>query len=217
MFFISIAAVQQHLKSSIGRNTGYNLRMNDPAAPDPSPTTPPGHSVLFASEGPNGHGPMGTAERNWMPWIVAAIVILVILALAFFSGGHRGGHNASAAVDPYAAQLAVSNVQLSQASNFAGDQLTYVDGTITNRGTKTVTAITVRVLFPNDDGEPPQAEQLPVNMIRTREPYVDTESVGAAPLKPGATQDFRLVFDDVSGLWNQQLPTIKIASVVTRP
>ncbi|MEO6964491.1 MAG: DUF2393 family protein, partial [Acidobacteriaceae bacterium] len=159
----------------------------------------------------------GPAERNWMPWIVAAIVILVILALAFFLGGHRGGHNASAAVDPYAAQLAVSKVQLSQASNFAGDQLTYVDGTITDRGTKTVTAITVRVLFPNDDGEPPQAEQLPVNLIRTREPYVDTESVGAAPLKPGASQDFRLVFDDVSALWNQQPPTIKIASVATRP
>ena len=39
-----------------------------------------------------------------------------------------------------------------------------------------------------------------------REPYIDTEPVSAAPLKPGAEQDFRLIFDSVSPEWAGALP-----------
>lgn len=189
--------------------------MNDPGSqPDP-PVIPPVTPVLLAPEGPHANPPGKHAERNWLPWIVAAVVIVIIVALAFFLGGHRAANPASSIVDSYAAQLAISHVQISQATNFAGDQLTYVDGTITNHGNRTVTGVTVRVLFANDDGEQPQAERVPLNLVRTRQPYVDTEPVSAAPLKPGDSQDFRLIFDDVSPLWNQQIPVVKIQSVTT--
>ncbi len=192
--------------------------MNDPGSqPDPH-IIPPVSPVLFAPEGPHASRPGEHPERNWLPWIVAAVVIVVVVALGFFlGGGHRAANTATSSVDPYAAQLTISHVQISQATNFAGDQLTYVDGTITNHGNRTVTAITVRVLFANDDGEQPQTERVPLNLVRTRQPYVDTEPVSAAPLKPGDSQDFRLIFDDISPLWNQQIPIVKIQSVTAHP
>lgn len=185
-------------------------------APMPS-STGQRSPTLFASENPSGRPPQRSEERTWLPWIVAAILITILVGLAFWLSGRRGSSSAPAAENPYASQLTIGNIQLSQATNFAGDQLTYIDGTITNRGERTVTAITVRVLFPNDEGEPPQAEQAPFNLIRTREPYVDTEPVSTAPLKPGTSRDFRLIFDDVSPLWNQQIPTIKIEKLTTHP
>jgi uncharacterized protein DUF2393 len=173
--------------------------------------------VLFAPVDPGkpGNG-NGAGERNWLPWIVAVVAIAVIVGLAFFFGGHREVRTNSG-IDPYAAHMAIRNVQISQATNFAGDQLTYVDGTVANQGDRTVAAVNVQVFFANDDGEPPQTKLAPVMLIRARQPYVDTEPVNAAPLKPGDSREFRLIFDDVSTLWNQQIPKVQIASVSTHP
>ena len=164
---------------------------------------------------------MGTGsnhDRNWLPWIVAVAVIVLVVGLAFFlKGSPRQQPTDANKVDPYASQVVLNHLQMSQANNFAGGQLTYIDGTITNRGSLTIISITVQALFANDAGEPPQAEQLPFTLIRTREPYVDTEPVSASPLAPGASQDFRLIFDDISPMWNQQLPQLKVLAVSTRP
>jgi hypothetical protein len=50
-------------------------------------------------------------------------------------------------------------------------------------------------------------------LIRTREPYVDTQPVSAAPLKPGDGQDFRLIFESIPANWNMQLPEIRVIGV----
>ena len=151
-----------------------------------------------------------------MPWIVAVVVICGALGLAFWLG-RPPVNSTGSGVDPYAKYLVLGNIQVSQASNFAGDQLTYVDGTIENRGNRTVTAVTLMCLFANDSGEAPQMLQTPVSLIRSRDPYVDTQPIGAAPLAPGKSQDFRLVFDNVSPLWNQQPPQLHVLYVGTRP
>jgi hypothetical protein len=108
-------------------------------------------------------------------------------------------------------------VQVSQASNFAGDQLTYVDGTIENRGNRAITSMTIQAAFPNVTGDAPQSLQAPLSLIRSRDPYVDTQPISAAPLAAGKTQDFRLVFDNVSPMWSQQPPSLRIVDIGTRP
>ena len=40
-----------------------------------------------------------------------------------------------------------------------------------------MTGITVQVIFRNDEAMPPQVETLPLTLIRTREPYIDTQPV----------------------------------------
>lgn len=160
--------------------------------------------------------PRHETSRNWTPWIIAVVLIALLIGLAYLLGGGSRKAPTGSGVDPYAAQLTLSNLHVSQATNFAGDQLTYLEGTIANHGDHTVTAITARVQFPNDTGDQPQVELVPFNLIRTTEPYVDTEPLSAAPLKPGASQDFRLTFDDVSPMWNQQVPAVQLREIQTR-
>jgi hypothetical protein len=106
---------------------------------------------------------------------------------------------------------------MSESANLAGGKITYLDGHIANRGDRTITGITVQVLFRNYNHEVAQNETLPMTLIRTREPYVDTESVSAAPLAPGAEKDFRLIFDSVATDWAGETPQIRILQVVSRP
>jgi hypothetical protein len=93
--------------------------------------------------------------------------------------------------------------------------VTYLDGHISNQGARTVTAVTVQVLFRDFAHEVAQNETLPLKLIRTREPYIDVEPVSAAPLKPGAEADFRLIFDSVKPDWDGAYPEIRILQVDT--
>ena len=158
--------------------------------------------------------------RSWLSWIIAGVVVVAVLGIVLLAGHReravRQAENASQTPDPYASQLSIGNLQMSEAANFTGSKVTYVDGEITNKGNKTVTGVYVVVTFHNDIGEPPQKTPMPLSLIRTREPYVDIEPVSAEPLKPGDTHEFRLIFDHVSPTWNQQYPAVQLTRVQTR-
>jgi uncharacterized protein DUF2393 len=158
--------------------------------------------------------------RSWLPWVIAGVVVVVVLGVILFSSHHdrasRQAESASLTPDAYASQLTIGNLQMSEATNFAGGKVTYVDGLITNKGNKTVTGVNLLVTFHNDIAEPPQQMPMPLTLIRTREPYVDIEPVAAEPLKPGDSHEFRLIFDHVSPTWNQQYPVIQPTHVQTR-
>jgi Protein of unknown function (DUF2393) len=157
--------------------------------------------------------------RSWLPWLIAGLVVVVVLAGMLLSS-HRDraaqrAEEASQTPDPYASHISIGNLQMSEATNFAGGKVTYVDGVITNKGDKTVTGVNVLVTFNNDIAEPPQQSPMPLTLIRTREPYVDIEPVAAEPLKPGDSHEFRLIFDHVSPTWNQQYPVIQPTHIQT--
>ena len=188
------------------------------AAPDPKPDgNPP--DAKPEDEFLSAH--QRTEPKVWLPWIVScAVVVLVLLALTLL-GRHsnpvqEGGGTGMAATAPYAANLPISGVQMSEADTFSGAKVTYIDGQIANTGNQTITAITVQVGFRNDLGQFAQRLASPLTLIRTRQPYVDTEPVSAAPLKPGDRRDFRLIFDTLPPDWNQQLPEIRIIHTQSR-
>lgn len=150
-----------------------------------------------------------------MPWIVALVVICFGLGVLYWFG--RPVANFSGGVDPYAKNVVLGNMQVSQASNFAGDHLIYVDGTIENHGNRSITSMTLQASFPDETGDAPQILQAPVTLIRSRDPYVETQSISVAPLVAGQNKDFRLVFDNVSAMWNHQAPSLQIVDITTRP
>jgi hypothetical protein len=158
-------------------------------------------------------------ERNWLPLIVAAALVLVIgggAILLLERGSSRGKVTVtpiSAPQDPYASSLSLTGLRMSESGNLAGGKVTYLDGHIANHGTGTVTAITVQALFRNYAHEVTQNETLALKLIRMREPYIDVEPVSAAPLGPGAEQDFRLIFDSVSSDWDGAYPEIRVLHV----
>ncbi len=163
-----------------------------------------------------------TSEKtSWMPWIVAAAVVVVGLGILVLVGGHgsqnsQSGGAGMAPADPYAASLPISGLQMSEATSFSGAKVTYIDGQIANKGNRTLTAITVQVGFHSDLGQYALRVALPLSLIRTRQPYVDTEPVSAAPIEPGQTRDFRLIFDTVPADWDVQYPEIRVISVRSR-
>jgi hypothetical protein len=149
---------------------------------------------------------------------IAALLVLLIVAGLLVFGRRRAGPAAAAtgtANAAYAPQLVLSDVQMSESTSLSGAKETFVDGRIANRGTSTVVGATAEVTFPAD-GVDPQVEAVPVTLIRTRQPYIDTEPMSAEPLAPGATGEFRLTFDDVRPDWNQQVPVIRVTGVTLK-
>lgn len=157
-------------------------------------------------------------KTAYLPWIIAGTVVVVGIVLIIVLGGKRTppanpGGAGLAPPDAYAASLPVSDLKMSESSNFAGGKVTYVDGHITNSGSETVTAITVQVAFRDYGNQLVQKETMPLTLIRMRQPYVDTEAVSADPVKPGDQRDFRLVLDHVAADWNGQYPEIRVIQV----
>ena len=169
------------------------------------------------STGPQLVPPTEPHERNWVPLAIAAAAVLIVAAIIVFMM-QRGKGTAtvtpiSAASDPYGPSLPITNVVMSESSNLAGGKVTYIDGHIANTGNKTVSGVWAQVLFRNAANEVAQNETQPLKWIRTREPYVDLEPVSAAPLKPGGSQDFRMIFDTVTPDWNGVYPDIRIVRI----
>jgi hypothetical protein len=161
------------------------------------------------------------AEGGGVPvvaWGMAGLVVVAVVVGLLFATRHKP-QPPSNTVQPlaaYAANLSLSQLAMSESTSLSGGKSTFIDGHIQNTGGQTVSGITVQVLFRNDDAMPPQVETLPLSLIRTREPYIDTQSVSASPLKPGDEREFRLIFETIPANWNMQMPEIHIIRVDTK-
>lgn len=145
---------------------------------------------------------------------VIALILAVLVALS--TRHHAGNPNQPQPLDPYAGSLALSQLAMSESTSLSGGKSTFLDGHIANKGNQTVSGVTVQVFFKNDEGMPPHIETVPVALVRTREPYVDTQPIAADPLKPGDDREFRLIFEAIPENWNTQLPEVHVIRVITR-
>lgn len=164
-----------------------------------------------------------TPERKPHPLARAGLVgsaLAVVIGLGtVFSHSHRAPVQPAGTLlplDPYASSLQFTDVAMSESTSLSGGKSTFIDGHVHNIGSRTVTAMTVQVPFRNDTGLPPQVETLPLSLIRTHQPYVDTQPIAAAPLAPGDDREFRLIFENINDNWNVQLPEIHPTQVGTR-
>ncbi len=147
----------------------------------------------------------------------AGAIMLILLIVGLVTLRHPAANaGALLPLDGYAPQLSIGDLTLSEATNGGGGKVTYVDGTVTNTGDKTLTAATVQVTFATEDGSGPQRQTVPLMLIRTRQPYVDLESVSSEPVAPGRHQEFRLIFETVPAAWNTQPPEIRLVHAETR-
>jgi hypothetical protein len=145
--------------------------------------------------------------------IAIAVVIAIALIAAFLL---RSRPSVTPAPPPYAANLKIGDLKMSQAQNFVGVSVTYVDGTLTNTGDKTLTHADVRVTFKDLYGQIAQVETVPIKVLQTNGPYPDTADLSASPLAPGQTKSFRLIFEHVSEQWNQAAPDLRIVDLKTK-
>jgi hypothetical protein len=117
---------------------------------------------------------------------------------------------------PYATNLKLSDFKMSAAENFVGATVSYIDGTVTNAGDKTVTHVVVEVQFKDDMGQVAQREVMPLQVLKTSGPYPEAVDFSVSPLPPGQSSPFRLTFEGISAQWNHQYPEIQVTDVAVK-
>jgi hypothetical protein len=138
--------------------------------------------------------------------VAVVMVIAVILALLL-----RSQPKNALGPPAYAANLKLSDFKMSAAENFVGATVSYVDGTITNVGGKTITHVVVEVRFKDDLGQLAQRDEIPMQVLKTTGPYPEV-----SPLGPGQSTTFRLTFESISAQWNHQYPDIQVTDVTAK-
>ena len=142
-------------------------------------------------------------------FIVAVAVAILVLIL-------RAQQKPPAPPPPYAASLKFSDLKASGAQNFVGATVSYLDGTVTNTGDKTVIHAIVQVTFKDDMGQTAQREQTPLRVLRNAGPYDEAVDLNISPLSPGQSKPFRLTFESISAQWNHAYPDMAITEVRTK-
>jgi len=143
---------------------------------------------------------------------VAAVIMVAVVAALLL----RSQPKSASGPHPYAANLKLSDFKMSAAENFVGATVSYVDGTVTNSGDKTVTHAVVEVQFKDDMGQLAQREDIPLQVLKATGPYPEAVDFRVSPLGPGQSKPFRLTFESISAQWNHQYPDIQVTDVAVK-
>ena len=155
-------------------------------------------------------------ERDSSRRIIFIAVAAVIFAAVIGAFLLRGQPKSASGPPPYAADLKLSDFKMSAAENFVGATVSYVDGTVTNLGDRTVTHVVVEVQFKDDMGQIAQQEVIPLQVLKTTGPYPEAVDFSVSPLGPGQSKPFRLTFEGISAQWNHQYPEIRATDVAVK-
>jgi hypothetical protein len=150
-------------------------------------------------------------DSNLLPILLGVVLVVVVVGVIALLT--RGSPKKATTPHPYAANLKLSDLKMSAAENFVGASVTYIDGTVTNTGDKTVTHAVVHVAFRNSLGEVAQAEDVPLHVLQTSGPYPDAVDLSMSPLAPGQGKPFRLTFEHISSDWNQAYPDLQVTDI----
>jgi len=140
----------------------------------------------------------------------AVIVALLFGGLLLLTRFTRPSGNAAAvqhlpfgaAEQAYAEHIHFNDLQMAKASNFLNQEFTYVAGTISNDGAKTLLGLEVIIEFRD-----------PFNQVilRENELLIGTK---ARPLDAGQRRDFQVTLEHVPAEWNQQYPVFRVIGLI---
>lgn len=152
------------------------------------------------------------AEGNRFPvaFLAGVIVVFVIVAgvVLLSRTSHTGGSALAEklpfgpAEQAYTARIHFKDIQMARATNFLNQEFTYVAGTISNDGTRTIRQLEVTMEFHD-----------PFNQVVLRETRQLMGS-NARPLTGGNTREFQVSLDHVPAEWDQQYPAIRVTGLV---
>jgi hypothetical protein len=141
--------------------------------------------------------------------VVVAIVGACVVLLSRHSSTQQAAAAAAAAKLPfgpdeqaYASNIQFSGIGLARATNLLRQEFTYVGGTITNNGGRSIRGLVVVIEFHD-----------PFNQVVLR----DTQQLigmKSTPLGPGQHRDFEVTLERVPAQWNQREPTFRVTGLV---
>jgi len=152
-------------------------------------------------------------QRNLTPFIVGLVAVLVVVGIIVVLTRHRG--QGTAVVDPYAAKLQISDAKASQAENYVGGTVTYLDASSTNTGDKALVGGDMSLVFKNTLNEVVQKETLPLRVIvpNPLAGYPDLVDLNKSPIGHGQSKTVRLTLEHISADWNQAPPEMQLVNL----
>jgi hypothetical protein len=160
--------------------------------------------------------PQVEQRRSLTPLMIGAAVIVVGLVAAFVLNRTQPQPTGPAPEDPYSENLKITDVKLSQAQNFVGGNVYYLEGKIANVGPKSVSAATVEAVFRNSLGQVVDRQTQPLTIIEHRPGYDDSVGLAQHPLTANMQDQFRLTFEHISADWNQGVPELRFIKLTTQ-
>ncbi len=162
---------------------------------------------LFSPGAPNAQ------ERNWTPFIVGLVAVVIAVAIIVVVTRHRGETPTQA--NPYAANLRISSPKMSAAENYVGGTVTYLDVNITNTGDKALVGAAMKLVFRNSLNEVVQTETIPLHVLMENQMggYPDLVDLARSPIAPGQTRIVRMTLEHISADWNQNYPEMQLTDL----
>jgi hypothetical protein len=156
-------------------------------------------------------------ERNWTPFIVGLVAVVLVVAVIVVVGRNKG--KTTAPPNPYAASLQLSNPKMSAAENYVGGTVTYLDVNISNTGDKTLAGAAMKLVFRNSMNEVVQNETLPLHVLVENKMggYPDLVDLGRLPIGPGQTRTVRMTLEHISADWSQNYPEMQLTDLKLEP
>lgn len=150
--------------------------------------------------------------RSQFPIAFAAGAVVVLLLLGGVILLSRGSHPNGAGTEvklpfgpaeqAYAQHIHFNDIHMAKANNFLNQEFTYVAGTLSNDGARTIRALDVTLEFHD-----------PFNQVILRE---NESLIGPKDqaLGGGQRRDFQITLEHVPPEWNQQYPTIRVTGLI---
>jgi hypothetical protein len=130
----------------------------------------------------------------------------LVIALAFVLAGCAPPQTEVTPLTPeakaYVRYLNLSGVQMKSTESYLKQNITEIEGSIQNQGDRALVSVEIMCVFYDAYGQVTLRERVPI------------VKRSGGPLKPGGTRSFRLPFDDIPPSWNNQMPSLVIASII---
>jgi hypothetical protein len=159
--------------------------------------------------------PRQESTGRWRAVLAAAVLIGAALGAAIFFSDRPAPKTEQLRLDPYSENLQVGGLKLSVATNFVGSSVHYLEGQIANTAGRTVTGITVEVVFRDSLGQIVLRDTQPVMLVQpvSGDLPADVVSLAKSPLRANQLSTFRLSFEHMPAGWNGGYPELRFVKI----
>ena len=165
----------------------------------------PDDPIPMAAPAPDPGKPSKNKTAIPIPVLAGVIFLAVVLAVLFLLSGRQQAPEPPQPLTEdalaYSAQVLLTDLRMSAEANFLGQEVVYLDGKVTNHGSKTVRQLVVRLFFYDV-----------LSQVVLKEDHEVLRST-SAPLAPGEARDFQLRMDRLPLSWNRGAPQWQLISL----
>lgn len=148
-------------------------------------------------------------DRSIIVWMGVATVLIALVAV-MWPGTRRETSLGTretrlpfgSAEQNYAPKIQIEGLQLSRAENFLNQEITMLEGRVTNAGDRPLANVEVTVEFADDLGQ--------IVLRESRAVF----SSAASQLGPGERRNFEVSFEHIPPSWNIQQPSVRVSGVL---